>query len=143
MPQKSIDGVQMRDSRERVEEILGEPDAVGQGDFPGVSLEYTTDRHAGMDVTVYSDVNAGVVAIRLRHPYDGRTSGRMGIGSSRGGLSRRAGNASKTYHGEDRITNDYAAEGGTFFITSPIDDGLVHTITLHVPVNERIPPASN
>lgn len=141
VPQKSIDRVQMRDSRERVEEILGEPNSVMKGDFPGVLLDYASGTHSGMRVTVFSDVHAGVVSIRAIHPYDGRTPEGHGIGSSREAFLKELGTPSMTHHGEDTITDYYDVASGTFFIKSH-PDGVVHTITLHIPTKERIPSTS-
>jgi len=82
---KSIAGVELEMDSTDVLEILGEPDEIIHGDFPGVIYEYTTGDVATLEVEFSGlpQFGTGVAAVCATSPYEGETESGLGLGSLR------------------------------------------------------------
>ena len=79
----NIDGIKIGDDSSTVISVLGKPDNVGIGDFPGVSFEYTVGEYAGMSIVIWTETGEGVKSVWVSNSYSGKTATLIGIGSTR------------------------------------------------------------
>jgi len=87
VPGKSIEGINLGDSKDIVEQKLGNPSAKGWTDGiyrSWLNYEYEKGSHSGLSIDFIDDNNSygPVDVLTVRTPYNGKTKEGIGIGAS-------------------------------------------------------------
>jgi hypothetical protein len=126
---ESIDDVVIGDDTTRVVKKLGRPDGILIGDFPGVIYEYTSGRHAGLSLGIWTA--EGVRGVQAASPYEGSTSSGIGIGTARTRLHQILGQPDYT---TDNTAGGWRVDQYRFeenrFVIRYSDDHTVASITM-------------